>query len=229
MSEYNVRSVYPGTIKSFDVATQLATVEMAREQFFNGFKVLYEQQDFPILKDVPVHFPQCGGYSLTFPIKVGDSCLLLFCDMGYDHWLYDNQTKIGKFDEGCPKPEYFRRFSVNDALCIVGFNPIPKAIPNFSATDVELRDDSRGQRITLKPTGVIEVLSQTELDLTTPTVKVVASSAVEVTAPTTTINGDLIVNGKITSTGDTVAGGISLMTHVHSGVQGGLSNTGGPV
>ena len=224
-----VRTVYPGTIKSFDVATQLATVEIAREQFFNGFKTLYEATDYPILKDVPVHFPQCGGYSLTFPIKVGDSCLILFCDKGYDHWLYDGQTKIGKFKEGVPKAEYFRNFNINDTLCIVGFNPIPSAITDFSATDVELRDDSRGQRITLKPTGVIEVLSQTELDLTTPTVKVVASSAVEVTAPTTTINGDLIVNGKITSTGDTVAGGISLMTHVHSGVQGGPSNTGGPL
>ena len=225
----NVRTVYPGTIVSFDASTQLATVDLAREQFYNGFETFYESNEYPTLKDVPVHFPQCGGYSLTFPIKVGDSCLLLFCDKGYNHWLYRGETKIGKFKEGVPRAEYFRAFNINDALCIVGFNPVPKAITNFSATDVELRDDSRGQRITLKPDGVIEVLSQTELDLTTPTVKVVASSAVEVTAPTTTINGDLIVNGKITSTGDTVAGGISLMTHVHGGVQGGSSNTGGPV
>ncbi len=225
----NMRTTYPGTIMAFDPVTQFAKVQIAREQFYNGFETYYEEVESPILVDVPVHFPQCGGYSLTFPIKVGDSCLVIFCEKGISHWTYEGKTKIGKFEGRVPKAEYFRKHNVNDSMCIVGFNPKPKAITNFSATDVELRDDSRGQRITLKPTGVIEVLSQTELDLTTPTVKVVASSAVEVTAPTTTINGDLIVNGKITSTGDTVAGGISLMTHVHSGVQGGPSNTGGPV
>lgn len=229
MIEQSINTHYPAKIVSFDVTTQLAVVKIQREQYYADFNELYQEYEIPNLIDVPVHFPQCGGYSLTFPIKAGDDCLVLFSQRGHSHWLYENKDKIGKFSTGIPKAEYFRAYNVNDALCIVGFNPVPKAIPNFSATDVELRNVDRMQRITLKPDGVIEVLSQTELDVTTPTVKVVASGAVEVTAPTTTINGDLIVNGKITSTGDTVAGGISLMTHVHSGVQGGPSNTGGPV
>lgn len=229
MNEHTINTHYPAKIVSFDVVNQLAVVKLQREQYYADFEQLYKEYDIPNLVDVPVHFPQCGGYSLTFPIKAGDDCLVLFSQRGHSHWLYENKDKIGKFSTGIPKAEFFRTHNINDALCIVGFNPVPSAIPNFSATDVELRDDSRGQRITLKPDGVIEVLSQTRLELTTPTVKVVASSAVEVTAPITTINGDLKVNGKITSTGDTVAGGISLMTHVHGGVQGGPSNTGGPI
>jgi hypothetical protein len=219
---------------SFDTVTQLATVEIAREQFFNGFRIMYEATDFPILQDVPVHFPQCGGYSLTFPIKVGDSCLLLFCEKGYDHWLYEGNNKIGKVDEGIPKSEYFRSHNINDAVCIVGFNPITSAIPNFSSTDVELRNEDRGQRITLKPTGVIEILSQTELDITIPTVKVKASSLVEVTAPTTNIIGDVNITGKLTvsetivATGEITGKGKVFSTHVHTGVTPGSGVTGAP-
>lgn len=45
----------------------------------------------------------------------------------------------------------------------------------------------------------------------------------------TTINGNLTVNGSINATGDIVANGISLLNHVHSGVEAGGSNTGKPV
>ena len=41
--------------------------------------------------------------------------------------------------------------------------------------------------------------------------------------------GDITVNGKVTATGDVKGQGTSLHTHVHSGVQSGGSNTGGPV
>ncbi len=78
---------------------------------------------------------------------------------------------------------------------------------------------------------------------------VVNASGVTITAPTTTINGNLIVTGSITgsgglaisggsgasvtgsitATGDITAQGTSVHTHVHSGVQTGSSNTGQPV
>ena len=50
-----------------------------------------------------------------------------------------------------------------------------------------------------------------------------------ITAQAVTINSDITVNGDITATGDVVGGGISLKTHVHSGVTSGGSNTGTPV
>ena len=44
-----------------------------------------------------------------------------------------------------------------------------------------------------------------------------------------TINGNLKVNGKIEATGDIIANGVSLINHVHNGVQPGGANTGVPV
>ena len=75
-----------------------------------------------------------------------------------------------------------------------------------------------------------------------------AGGSVEITAPQTTINGPLTVTGAITgqgglaisggsgatvqgsltTTGDVVAGGISLDNHTHSGVQSGDGSTGKP-
>jgi hypothetical protein len=218
----NSNTAYPGTITSFDPVTQLATVKLAMERFYNGIGTLYETIQYPILTDVPVHFPQCGSYSITFPIAVGDSCLVIFSQKGYEHWLYNNSDEIGKYSSGIPKPAYFKDHDIDDTLCIVGFNPVAKAIPNFSPTDVELRNVDRGQRITLKPNGVIEVLSQVELDLTTPTVKVVANSLVEVTAPNTNITGnvkitgELLVTGTIKSNTEVTAKTVNLSTHTHN-------------
>lgn len=45
----------------------------------------------------------------------------------------------------------------------------------------------------------------------------------------TTINGNLTVNGQINATGDIIANGISLINHVHGGVETGINNTGKPV
>lgn len=49
------------------------------------------------------------------------------------------------------------------------------------------------------------------------------------TTPLLTVNGNIQLNGEMNATGDVVAGGISLITHLHDGVMGGPSFTGEPV
>lgn len=73
-------------------------------------------------------------------------------------------------------------------------------------------------------------------------IEILASLGVNITAPTVTINGRLVVNGDIdhtgnqvtsgnitaqsvTGTNDVTGGGKSLKTHTHGGVQGGMGNT----
>lgn len=54
------------------------------------------------------------------------------------------------------------------------------------------------------------------------------SNGVKIDSPTTEITGDLIVGGTGTVANDLTAGGISVMHHVHGGVEGGPSDTGQP-
>ncbi|MGO4611432.1 hypothetical protein AB4142_34365, partial [Variovorax sp. 2RAF20] len=51
------------------------------------------------------------------------------------------------------------------------------------------------------------------------------SGEVNITTTRLTLNGNLHVNGDITSTGDQTAAGISQIDHVHGGIQSGSSYT----
>lgn len=55
-----------------------------------------------------------------------------------------------------------------------------------------------------------------------------ASEQIEIFCPTVKIKGDVNIEGKVTSTGDMVAGGISQINHKHGDVQSGPSTTGKP-
>ncbi len=65
-------------------------------------------------------------------------------------------------------------------------------------------------------------------------IEVLSSTAIDIKAPTVTIDGKLHVTGAqtndstITASGDVKGSGTSLHTHVHSGVQSGGSNSGPP-
>ena len=216
---------YPGKIISFDKDSQTATVQIMREQFNNQLHSLYTEYAFPILQNVPVQFPQGGDYFLTFPINGGENCLLDFCDKGIDHWRHDGAAKIGTFASGLPKADYFRAYNINDAVAMVGYNPIPEAIPNFNATSTELRNRDRTQRVTLLPTGKMEIVTPTELDITAPETVINGN---------TTMNGNLHVIGTITcdntihSNVDVTAKTISLVSHITTNVLSGLALSGPP-
>ncbi|MEW4466299.1 phage baseplate assembly protein V [Parasphingorhabdus sp. JC815] len=58
-------------------------------------------------------------------------------------------------------------------------------------------------------------------------VRITASEGITITGPVT-ITGDVSVDGQITSTGDMVAGDISLINHLHGNVAAGTAKTGAP-
>ena len=79
--------------------------------------------DYPLLTQVPF-VVLCGGDSrLTFPIKKGDNCLLLFCDYEIDRW----------WDTGEPLPAtYERRHNISDAFALVGVHSMVDLIQGYS-------------------------------------------------------------------------------------------------
>ncbi|MCD8179782.1 MAG: hypothetical protein LUE98_21230 [Tannerellaceae bacterium] len=54
----------------------------------------------------------------------------------------------------------------------------------------------------------------------------IINGQVTVTSSAVAINGDVTVSGSITAQGDVTAGGISLISHIHSGVETGSGTTG---
>jgi len=107
---FNLNCVQVGTIVSFDADKNTASVRLNfQRQLANGQII-----DYPVLKECPVVFLSGGKSYLSFPIKAGDSCLLLFNDRDIDTWWYTGETNVP------PTP---RAHSLSDAFCLVGVRP----------------------------------------------------------------------------------------------------------
>ncbi len=126
--------------------------------------------------------------------------------------------------------------------CGIEFNP--EELPGeLKSGEYQIGNFVVGSTIKFDEAGNITIVSTKDVTVTANAVTVNASTVTLNAA--TTINGDLQVNGTITSTGlitapiAQIAGGIacgsltiggnSYTAHVHSGVQSGASNTGGVV
>lgn len=104
-------------------------------------------------------------------------------------------------------------------------NVVESNVGNLSATV--------GGNVTANVTGTTTVTSGGNITLNAPTVTLNAPSGIVLNGPLTqgkgSNGGACTMQGPLTVTNDVTAGGISLMTHKHTGVQPGGGQTGTPV
>ncbi|WP_411368192.1 Gp138 family membrane-puncturing spike protein [Klebsiella pneumoniae] len=224
-----MRVSMPGIIQSFDPDAVTAVVQPAikgAEQDEFGAEV---SVNLPLLVDVPVLFPRGGGCTLTFPVKAGDECLVIFADRCIDFWWQSG---------GIQEPVDERMHDLSDAFCIVGPQSQAKKIGGISTTAAQLRTDdgsafievAAGHDVTVKTSGKLTASADGGTEITSP--EIILNGNV-------TINGNLsqgmgesggsaTMHGPVTVTNDVTAGGKSLMTHTHGGVEHGNDSTGEP-
>lgn len=104
------------TVQTFDAAkrTVSATVNYCKTYYKtedSGKRVPYSVE-YPILLDCPVIILGGGTASLTFPIKKGDECLMLFNDRDIDNWVAG--AKSGPVATN-------RLHSFSDGIALIGF------------------------------------------------------------------------------------------------------------
>lgn len=137
----------PGIVQSYNATACTADIQPAVLRVVtdeNGDRVT---QRAPVLSDVPVLFPGGGGMRLTFPVKAGDLCLLVYSGQPLDQW-----HQLG----GEVDPKTSRHHHISDAVAIVGLTPAGKATaaPSSTATVLEGSDirlgDASAQLLALK-------------------------------------------------------------------------------
>ncbi|MDI3309205.1 MAG: Gp138 family membrane-puncturing spike protein [Acetobacteraceae bacterium] len=186
----------PGIVESFDAAAMTVTVQpaiQATAQRDDGSTV---NMNRPLLPDLPVVFPGGGGVTLTFPVRKGDECLVVFASRAIDGWWQSGGTQLA----GRP-----RMHSLSDGFALVGVRSKARALSGVSTSTTQLRSDDGATVVELDPAGgVVRIVAPGGLTLDTP----------EVTC-----------TGKVTAAQDVKAGTVSLQHHVHTAVQpgGGLS------
>lgn len=156
--------------------------------------------------EVSVNLPLLVDVPVIFPR--GGGCTLTFPVSEGDECLVVFADRCIDFwwqSGGVQEPVDGRMHDLSDAFAIVGPQSQANKISGISTKAAQLRTDDGSAFI-----------------------EVSAGGAVTITSPQVTINGPLQVNGKITSTGDQVAAGISQTGHTHGGVEPGGGNTGVP-
>ncbi len=157
--------ILPGRVVEYYPENQTADVQICAESISNDSETLGKVIVRAPLEGVPVHTPSGGGWSMTMPIKKGNTCILFFSQVGYDHWLYEDKDKAGLL-ANMPKPWLRRKFHEDDGFAFVGLNTIPTAIKSYSPEHSQWRNEDAQQKISLNADGSIEVLSPTQLDIT---------------------------------------------------------------
>ncbi len=195
----SLRCNLPGIIEKVNLREMTCEVQPSIQmvQFDRNGEVKFV--DLPLLVDVPLVYPQGGFGILTFPVKAGDECLVMFADRCIDAWWQSGGVQ-GQIE--------FRQHDLSDGFAQVGVRSQPRVLnPPPDAENVQLRSEDGKNHITMTPDGIIAINATKEIRLHSPKVSIAGWNG----------KGDAIIehSGTMNSSGDHVAGGISDMNHTH--------------
>ncbi|EJH9745200.1 phage baseplate protein, partial [Escherichia coli] len=171
-----MRVAMPGIIQSFDPDTVTCTAEVALRGIVGDGST-----ELKPLVDVPVIFPRGGGCTLTFPVKEGDECLLIFADRCIDFWWQSG---------GVQETVDPRQHDLSDAFAIVGPQSQARKISGISTSAAQLRTDDGA--------AFVEVAAGHNITVQTPgQLTATAEGGTTITSPTITLNGNVTINGNL--------------------------------
>ena len=82
----------PARVTAFNAQAMTVTAQPLIKGAQNDENGNHQQVDMPLLPDLPVVFPSGGGFTLTFPIKEGDECLVVFSARCIDGWWQSGEN-----------------------------------------------------------------------------------------------------------------------------------------
>jgi len=147
----------PCRVEKYDAATQTVEVFPMVRRALTDTDGGTQNEDLPVLPNVPVLFPRSASFSATWPISPGDFVLVIFCSSAIGTWRATGQLS---------DPVDLRRHDLSHAVAIPGVAPDGATIPTAadaavlevggSATHVQVgaaatnfvsRDDKVQQRL----------------------------------------------------------------------------------
>lgn len=167
--EYHVHTCIPAVITNTDnfASKQMVQVRPLINFNYPDFSAIIPSDIF----SVPVVFPSAGGGLISFPVKVGDTVLLLFSERDISEWL------LGGGEQSTPNSR--RRFAMTDAIAIPGLYTAQTHL-NPNPDNVEITFS--GAKLSIDPSGNIEMDSPGNVTIN-------ASGNVDISSSSLTHNG----------------------------------------
>lgn len=131
-----LRTAHPAQVLKWDAAAQRVDVQPLLLDVYEEEGGARATQKLPVITNVPVVFPGAGGFRLTFPVKVGDTVLLVFAERSLDTWL----AKGGLAD-----PVDVRTHHLSDAIAIPGLRSFADPLGPVRADACTLGEDDGAQ------------------------------------------------------------------------------------
>lgn len=195
----SLRVAMPAIVTAVDLSRQVVSVRPALMGKLRGYEGQINEVQYPVLTEVPIAFPRAGGLSITYPVKEGDECLVIFADSCIDFWWQNG---------GIQSTNDSRKHDLSDAIAVFGLSSQPRKLSNVSSSAIEIRTDSRSDWISL---------TSGKLDINIAGAVTVKASSTEINCPSNKINGSLQVSGTISAGGDISSSSVSLQNHRHNG------------
>ena len=128
-------SIKIGKVVGIDTSKQTVDVQILHKRINENNLQKRELREYSVLQSVPFVVLGGGTSSLTFPISVGDNCLLLFCDYEIDRW----------WESGEAQPStYQRRHDISDAFAIIGVHSMVDLLKGYSQyVELKYNDSSK--------------------------------------------------------------------------------------
>ena len=200
----NVHHATVGIVESYDATRGLCRVQVAIEAQVSNPAGQTSSVQIDLLSDVPVIYMGGGEFVTTYPIQAGDEALVIFAERCIDGWFQSG---------GVQGQGELRMHDVSDGFALIGPRSLARLIPNVSTTTAQFR--------TMDGTAYYELASG-------GVANIVAPGGIKITGPVT-IDGDVAVTGEVTASEEGTFNNIPVSTHLHTGVQSGGSETGGPI
>ena len=134
-------TVIPGVIEDYDATGPSATIKLSIRRVFSDGSSL---PSVPIYK-VPVCFPRSQDAAISWPLRSGDSVLVLFSQRSLDDWVNGS---------GESAPLDPRTFDINDAIALPGLFPFTQG---KSCDTSNLCIQFKDQKISITPSGEIDL------------------------------------------------------------------------
>ncbi len=89
MAEVHV--AMPAVVRSYDRAKGTVEVSLPVNPMVPDGSGNYVSDPLPVLGDVPIEWPRCGKFSITFPLEAGDTGMIVCCERNISAWRLTGQ------------------------------------------------------------------------------------------------------------------------------------------
>ena len=204
----------PAIVDEFDPVTQRVSASPAIMGKYVKPDNTVEYIPCPKITNIPLAITKGAGLTITYPIKKGENCTLIFSQRSIDNFLIENGIQR-PYDTDSPEYTTLRCMDMTDAMCFPGVITNKEAISSYDNDAIEIRNSDGETKLTVKENSLKFLQGNATIEL--------SGGNITMNADNITINGTSSVTvGQVTS-----IDGVDFLTHIHDKVVSGQGKSGG--